>query len=181
MLLNKLISIKKGIHSFCSDSLSAFQALGKLKTDHPLLIKIQEVLHKINADQKEIVFIWVPGHVGIRGNEAADRAAKEALDKKPTTDLMPFSDLKPLTAKYVCQIWQKEWDETVLISNKFHEILPKLPDKLLSFCNTRKENTALNRVHIGHSYLTYSFILRKEEASVCVACNAVITVKHILI
>ena len=87
--------------------------------------------------------MWVPGHVGIRGNEAAGRAAKKALDKKPTADLMPFSDLRPLTAKFVYQIWQKEWDETVLVSNilKFHEILPKLPDKLLSVCNTRKENT----------------------------------------
>ena len=54
---------------------------------------------------------------------------------------MPFSDLKPLTAKYVYQIWQKEWDETDFVSNKFHEILPKLPDKLLSFCNARKENS----------------------------------------
>ena len=65
-----------------SDSLSALQALGKLKTDHPLLIQIQEFIHKINADQKEIVFMWVPGHVGIRGNEAADKASKESLDKK---------------------------------------------------------------------------------------------------
>ena len=51
----------------------------------------------------------------------------------------------------------------------------------LSFCNTRKENTVLNRLHIGHSYLTHSFILRKEEAPVFVACKAVITVTHILI
>ena len=41
--------------------------------------------------------------------------------------------------------------------------------------------TVLNRLHIGHSYLTHSFILRKEEAPVCVACDAVIAVKHILI
>ena len=107
--------------------------------------------------------MWVPGHVDIRGNEAADRAAKEAFDKKPTDDLMRFSDLKPLTAKYVYQVWQKEWDETGLVSNTFHEILPKLPDKLLSFCSTRKENTVLNRLHIGHFYLTHSFTLRKKE------------------
>ena len=118
----------------------------------------------------EIVFMWVPGQVGIRENEVADRAAKEALDNKPTADLMPFSDLKPLTAKYVYQVWQKEWDETGSVSNKFQAILPKHPDKLLSFCNTRKENTALNRLHIGHSCLTHSFILRKKEAPVCVAC-----------
>ena len=75
----------------------------------------------------------------------------------------------------------EEWDETGFVSNKFHEILLKLPDKLLYFTNTRKEDTVLNRLHIGHSYLTHSFILRKEEVPVCVACNAVITVKHILI
>ena len=39
----------------------------------------------------------------------------------------------------------------------------------------------LNILHIGHSYLTQSFILRREEAPVCVACGAVITVKHTFI
>ena len=103
------------------------------------------------------------------------------LDKKMKADLMPFSDLKPLTAKYVYQIWQKEWDETALVSNKFHEILPKLLHKLLSLRNTRKEDTVLNRLHIGHFYMTHSFILRKEAAPVCIACNVVITDEHIMI
>ena len=80
-----------------------------------------------------------------------------------------------------CLFRTYEWDETVLVSNKFHEIPPKLPDKLLSFVIQGKKNTVLSRLHIAHSYLTHSFILRKEEAPVCVACNAIITVKHILI
>ena len=75
----------------------------------------------------------VPGHVGIRGNEAADRAAKEALDKKKQKQ-------KNNDSRFHAFFWQKERDETVLVSNKFHEILPKLADKLLPFCNTRKEN-----------------------------------------
>ena len=69
----------------------------------------------------------------------------------------------------------------MIVSNKLHDILPKLSDKLLTFCNTRKEDTVLNRLHIGHCYFTHSFLLKKEEPPVCVACNTAITVKHILV
>ena len=70
----------------------------------------------------------------------------------------------------------------MIVSNKLHDILPKLSDRLLPFCYTRKEDTVLNwSFHIGHFYFTYSFLLKKEEPPVCVACNAAITVKHILI
>ena len=41
------------------------------KTDHPLLIQIQDMLHKIDVNQEETV-VWVPGHVGIRGRAPND-------------------------------------------------------------------------------------------------------------
>ena len=65
------------------------------------------MLRKIDIDQKKFILMQVPGHVGIWENKTTVRAAKEALDKKPTDDLMLFSDLKPLIAKYVDQVWQK--------------------------------------------------------------------------
>ena len=46
-----------------SDSLSALQALKIEKNYHPLLIQIQDMLHNIDVDQKEIVFVCVPGQV----------------------------------------------------------------------------------------------------------------------
>ena len=102
-----------------SDSLSALQTLKNFKTDHLLLIQMQERLHKSNANKTETIFIWVPGHIGIGsgGNEAADRVAKETLNTELTAGLVPFSDFKLLTSKYVCEVWQKEWDEAGLVSN----------------------------------------------------------------
>ena len=164
-----------------SDSQSALQGLEKLKTDHPLLTQVQDMLNKTEVDVKKFVFMWIPVHVGIRGNVAADRAAKEALDKEPTDNLMPFADLRPLTAKYLHQVWQKEWDEAVIVPTKLHEILRKLLDKLLPFCKTMKEDTVLNRLQIGRSYLTHSFISKKEELPVCDACHIITTIKLSLI
>ena len=116
-----------------SDLLSALQVLEKLKTDNLLFIQIlQDILHKIDVDQKETVFImW--------GFWTADRTAEEAHNKEPTDHLM--LSLKPLTAKLIHPVWQKEWAESVRVSNKLHELLPNFSDKLLSFCNTRGKKT----------------------------------------
>ena len=43
-------------------------------------------------------------YIGIQGNETADRAVKEALNTEPMAGLIPFSDLKLLTYKYVCGV-----------------------------------------------------------------------------
>ena len=39
----------------------------------------------------------------------------------------------------------------------------------------------LARVRIGHSYITHSYLLKKEDQPQCVACNSPLTVKHIML
>ena len=71
------------------------------------------MLHKIDLDQKKIDFMWVSGHVGMQGNEPADRAAKNAFDKELTDELVPSSDLKKKQKKlwlpniYIHQVCRK--------------------------------------------------------------------------
>ena len=50
-----------------SDSLSSLQSIFNLKYDHPALVQILDLYTEMTRDGREIVFIWVPGHVGIRG------------------------------------------------------------------------------------------------------------------
>ena len=60
-----------------SDSLSVLQSINNSKIDNSVIQDIILRLH--NMSHKQIIFCWLPSHVGIRGNEKADKAAKSAL------------------------------------------------------------------------------------------------------
>ena len=44
---------------------------------------------ELTRDGKETVFIWVPSHVGIRENLAADSAAKDTLNGDISDEPIP--------------------------------------------------------------------------------------------
>ena len=78
------------------------------KMDNPLIVSLHDKISEIctNAD---LVFCWLPSHIGINGNEEADKAAKEAL----SLDVLPFkvsySDFKPLINVFIQDVWQRSW------------------------------------------------------------------------
>ena len=37
------------------------------------------------------------------------------------------------------------------------------------------------QLHIGHSFITHSFLLKGEEPPVCIGCDKRLTVEHILL
>ena len=84
--------IKKAI--LCSDSLSSLQALATNKpSSHPITYLIRKAL-KEDLNYLKLIFLWVPSHTGIQGNEKADSLAKQSLTRSPRNDLpSPLSDI----------------------------------------------------------------------------------------
>ena len=58
---------------------------------------------------KFLLGLWIPSHIGIRGNEAADVAAKESLDFNITPRQVPYTDLKPHINSFIANKWQERW------------------------------------------------------------------------
>ncbi|KAG5886899.1 hypothetical protein JTB14_003800 [Gonioctena quinquepunctata] len=66
--------------AICSDSLSSLYKLKDVYTHDPLTNIMRTTLQRIRSRNSEVIFIWIPSHIGIHGNEMADKAAKEAVE-----------------------------------------------------------------------------------------------------
>ena len=58
-------------------------------------------------------------------------------------------------------------------SNKLHNIYPTLPinSNYPKAQLTRQEQTLYNRLRIGHTYLTHSYLLKDEDPPICIPCK----------
>ena len=167
-----------------SDSLSSLIAIQERKLDHPFLIEFSEWFTMLLSDGKNVELAWIPSHVGIKGNEAADTAAKDALTEVlPDNQKTKFSDLKAGAASYIKQASQAEWEKEGERDppNKLFQIQPIRSDPFPRGCQNRKEESVLTRLHIGHTYFTHRYRLHKEAEPFCIGCDEPLTVEHILV
>ncbi|XP_015126997.1 uncharacterized protein LOC107048362 [Diachasma alloeum] len=95
-----LQNTQKDIH-ILTDSLSALQALNhpQLKINvNKYLLQVREKYNHFNTltpTSRELKFFWIPSHMGIPGNEEADRLAKTATEViRPEISSLPFTDFK---------------------------------------------------------------------------------------
>ena len=158
-----------------SDSLSVLQSLHNRNIEHPLLLGVL-LKHNELAELNNIVFCWLPSHVGIKGNEKADIAAKSALSLNISDLKIPFTDFKPSINTFVHSKWQN-----TAVLNKLHSIKPSLGEWQPSYRIDRKEEVTLARLRIGHTFITHSFLLKGEDWPLCIPCQEPFSVKHFLL
>lgn len=102
----KLLQCRVDVYSDC---LSALMALNDPVCTHPLVWEIKGLLPRA----KDVRLHWVKAHIGIKGNELADDAAKNAATHDSTVDKWETPDsratLKRTLKEHLLYAWQNSW------------------------------------------------------------------------
>ena len=108
-------------------------------------------------------------------NWALKQCSTGALIIKPS---LQFGST-PYINKYIMSNWQDEWNDVV--ATKRHFVNPVLGEWQSSYRRSRRDEVILCHACIGHTFLTYSFILARDHPPQCEHCRCILTVRHILV
>ncbi|GBN41078.1 hypothetical protein AVEN_18667-1 [Araneus ventricosus] len=145
-----------------TDSMSALETLSHYDTQmHPVGLEILTISQFLRNKSFNIIFCWVPSHVGISGNETADAIAKFASAFLPRA--LPYVDIKKFFVSRLFSLWQKKWD--LLTNNKLHSVKPSIG--LWPILPIRQVDVKLTRLRIGHTRFTHKHLIFGERAPVC--------------
>ena len=141
-----------------SDSKSALDSL-ESSSCSPTFISVLNLYNALVKKGYNILFCWIPGHAGIKGNEQADIAAKQASN--PLNCTIPYSDLKNTIRNLIKDKWQINWN--LQANNKLKQIKPTITPWPSIPC--RKTDVLLTHLQIGHSRITLRHLLLGEAKS----------------
>ena len=70
-----------------------------------MLAKIYEI---VNGIKNSVTLVWIPSHLGIRGNEMADKAAQRAISNQMVNleVKLELKEIYNMITKYVMNKWQ---------------------------------------------------------------------------
>ena len=156
-----------------TDSRSVLESIYNQDSRNPLILETLDKIEQLKEAGNIIKFCWVPSHVGIRGNEVADRRAREALtENEPVHYKFPHTDYKSVIRMFIHDKWQNHWDfKNTERSNKLYKIIPKI--KPYSITNLkRREEVIIHRLRIGHTRLTHRYLMEDplKREPICNYC-----------
>jgi hypothetical protein len=122
--------------------------------------------------------VWVPSHIGIAGNTAVDAVAKAGASLPISNAEIPHTDFKPLISIHVKNCWQLCWNLDT--NNKLFKIQPEIKSVIVNRL-PRRDGILIHRLRVGHTYLTHSYLLRRETPPECEFCPVRLTVEHLIL
>ena len=134
----------------------------------------------MERDEWKVEFSWVKAHAGQRGNELADRLAKEASSSKDIEECynrIPKSTVTSELKEQCLKQWQNEW-ETTTKGATTKSFFPNIEDRLQLRINPTPNFTA---IVTGHGNIkTYLHKFKIIENPKCPCNKGDQTVDHII-
>ena len=165
---------------FC-DSRSVIDSIHP-RNDHPTSRYLNHKLHTLQNRNMTVEICWVPSHIGIKGNDEADRKAKEASRRNPELIPIHHKDYHPIIRSKIDTWRNQQWrNNNQLMIRQIKQDLTPWPCLSLK----RREEVILNRLRSGYTNLTHRYLmedtgLQPRVRPICPFCNnEVITVNHI--
>ena len=135
----------------------------------------------MNSTNKNITLEWVPGHCNIKGNEMADKAAKESLNNRLIVRLpMSYGEYKSTIKTFIYNQWQQRW--TLYGRCRLKSFKPILGDWKSAYRENRRDEKVLSRLRTGYCLFTMQHYFNRDRPKErCSTCGIDMTIKHLLI
>ena len=166
----------------CSDSVSVLcsSRSGTSYSRQDLLYEIMSVHTATRRRGVESVFMWVPAHVGILGNERVDKLAKQTVRKESIDPYIRLSraEGKSIVWKESNMKWQEQWDQEG--KGRHLSAIQNRVGTARSGGGNKKEETVITRLRIGHTNLNSTLhITGKHPTGLCERCQELKTVEQV--
>lgn len=164
--------------------MASLQSVNIINNDEFYACSIRQLLIQLGT---RVQIVWVPSHTQIRGNEIADKAAKNAT-RSPLTTLnnLSISDISNCIKfkfknkkKKICHGQQHRNGSKKLIQEKNNilEIIKSNQRMNLS----RRDQVIISRLRLGNTKITHSHLIDKNVSNMSSFCNSTqMSLKHIL-
>ena len=160
-----------------TDSLSAVTALQTLRrSSHYLLSRILTVFGDL--PEGKVLLEWVPSHMGIGGNEMADRLAGQSISLSRITNVQPSNkELRHLILRNCHSTWSAEWAALPPLYGGAKQELGLPPYLQLP----RHQQVPLARLRLHCSQISHGHHIRRCQQPLCPPCQVPLTHEHFLV
>lgn len=169
-----------------SDSKSALLSLGNILNNNinNVLKEIIKYHYMALKENKNITFLWIKGHVGIRDNETVDKMAKLAVNTGQLLETkVPYTDYYKIIKFDQLESWQSQYQENS--AGKFYKIIFPIISRKPWFANINLEKDVIKtfiRLRTNHGICnSYLCKIGLRDSAKCERCNQNETLKHIIL